>query len=628
MGTDAYLYYWQAQVISEHGSLPERDMYRWLPFGRDNTQTLNLYPYTLAYAHKAIAWVFPNVSLYSVTFYAPPICFCIGIGAFCLFLSYTFGTISASIVGVFLATLPGSIGRSTAGFSDRDSWCFMLGILAVITYLVSLQTQHQRKQILWTLASGGTIFLGGLSWEGFGVFTSIILCIEIWRFLTSETEDRLKLYLLWVCTFVPILYILSPAYRSGYGFTKHLAAFVLVPPLVLLGIRTLRHSLLTKTRWVGHLKTHGRTLALVLILTSIALALGYTFIQRNTFADTTVPLSQNTLMQTVKELENPILLFWLIRYGSVFILGSLGIVMAVIRFWKTKGLLLAIPLILFTLTAFYRELLDTLWGTYVGNLLFGVAVTSCALGFIILAWQRQAVTENENTYIALTIWFLFWVALTRDARRYDFFIGISIAFFTTDLIRFLADFYGNQIKKRVPQLLLKTTIIGITLTLILFWTPVGGHVNHTLLVATKMHHVFGKSKSAQAVAWMKKNLPYTAIVAADWSLGSILNVLAGVKTIVDQDHYIPHWIHLYNEHVHNATDAREALTFLKTHGATHLMLIQEQPPEVFLQGTYSDAFLPVYPTNNFGESVVKVWEINYPPDIRRDPKYLQTKQGE
>ena len=241
--------------------------------------------------------MFPKISLYDVILYAPPICFCIGLGVLCLFLSRMFGLLSAGISSVFLATLPGSIIRSTAGFSDRDSWCLMLGTVAVITYLVSLQTQHQRKQVLWTLASGFTIFLGGLSWEGFGVFTSIILCIEIWRFLTSETEDRLKLYLLWVCTFVPILYILSPAYRSGYGFTKHLTAFVLVPPLVLLGIRTLRYSLLTKTPWAGHLKTHGRTLALVLTLTSIALALGYVFIQRNTFADTTVPLSQNTLMQ-------------------------------------------------------------------------------------------------------------------------------------------------------------------------------------------------------------------------------------------------------------------------------------------------------------------------------------------
>ena len=126
-GTDAYLYYWQAQLVSEHGKLPARDMHRWLPLGRDLSQTLNLYSYALAYAHKAIAAVFPKISLYHIAFYAPPVCFSIGLGVLCMFLARTFGLLSTGIVGVFLATLPGSIERSSAGFSDRDSWCLLLG---------------------------------------------------------------------------------------------------------------------------------------------------------------------------------------------------------------------------------------------------------------------------------------------------------------------------------------------------------------------------------------------------------------------------------------------------------------------------------------------------------------------
>ena len=58
--SDGYFYYWQAQLISEHGKLPERDMNRWLPLGRDLTQTLNLYGYVLAYAHKGIASDIPG----------------------------------------------------------------------------------------------------------------------------------------------------------------------------------------------------------------------------------------------------------------------------------------------------------------------------------------------------------------------------------------------------------------------------------------------------------------------------------------------------------------------------------------------------------------------------------------
>ena len=76
----------------------------------------------------------------------------------------------------------------------------------------------------------------------------------------------------------------------------------------------------------------------------------------------------------------------------------------------------------------------------------------------------------------------------------------------------------------------------------------------------------------QTLTWMKTTLPENAIVAANWSYGNLLNTFGGVKTITDPDHFLTHWIHLYYRHVFCAQSEREALDFLKTHGATHLML--------------------------------------------------------
>lgn len=629
-GPDAYFYYWQAQLVSENGKLPEKDMHRWIPLGRDLSQTLNLYGYTLAYGHKALALLFPRISLYHVTLYAPVICFCIGLGALYLFLYHTFGFLFSNLVGVLLASLPGTIERSAAGFSDRDSWCLMLGILTVTTYLTSLQSQHPRKRLLWTLISGFTMFLGGISWEGFGVFLIIILTVEIWRFLTSETEDGLVLYLLWVCTFVPTLYLISPAYRSGQGFATHIAALMFVPPLGLLGIRYLRYLLITKVSFAKKFQLHTRTLTLVFTLASITVAFGYVFIQRNTFAVTTVPLSHNALMQTVGELDNPSLKHWIFRYGSVFTLGTLGIIMGSLRFWKIQGISLAIPLTLFAITTFYRSRLDEFWGITTNNILFGIAVITCLIGFIILAWYRQRIADNEVIYIAFITWFLLWIALTRDAKRYDFFIGVSIAFFTADLICFLADFYSNRVKHHISQQFLKAAITGVTLILIMFWTPTGGHAHRTMLAAVNFRHpIPGNSITADTFEWIKSNLPDTAVVAARWDHGSMLNVLTGVKTITDQDHYIQYWIHLYDKHVRNATSEREALEFLKTHLVTHLMLTHDEPVKApFLRGVHSNSFVPVYPTDNFEKALVKVWAIHYSPDIQSDPKYLATEPEE
>ena len=127
-GTDAYLYYWLANIISVEGDLPELDMDRWVPLGRDLEETLPFYAYVLAYFHKGISLFFPEVSLYSIVLFAPVFCFMLGLGGLCLYLYRTFGLIFAWIVGIILTTLPGTILRSTAGFSDRDSWCFLLGI--------------------------------------------------------------------------------------------------------------------------------------------------------------------------------------------------------------------------------------------------------------------------------------------------------------------------------------------------------------------------------------------------------------------------------------------------------------------------------------------------------------------
>lgn len=139
---DAYLYYWLSEIISENGSLPARDMHRWVPVGRDLEQTLPLYSYITAYTHKLITPFFPDVSLYQVYIFAPVVCFVLGMGVLCLYLYRAFGLGVAISVGLLLAFLPSGVERSTAGFSDRDSWCWLLGILAVTPYLWNRYTVH------------------------------------------------------------------------------------------------------------------------------------------------------------------------------------------------------------------------------------------------------------------------------------------------------------------------------------------------------------------------------------------------------------------------------------------------------------------------------------------------------
>ncbi len=609
---DAYLYHWQANIIAEQGHLPPRDMHRWLPLGRDNGQLLPLYAYALAYTHKA----FPGLSLYHIQLYAPVLCFTLGLGVLLLFLTRCYGIFFAAIVGVLLATLPGSVERSAVGFGDRDAWCWLFGVLAVTSYLWKEQIKPGWGRYLATAFAGFTVFLGGLSWEGFGFFLLIILSIEIWKFCTTEIEQHLKAYLLWILMFVPWLYLISPAYRSGYGFSTHLSALMLTPPLVVFALRGVRYLLL---HFYEPLRPHARKLAWGLTLLAITAGIGYFFLHEHAFETTAFAFRESRLMKDMIELADPHFGYWTGRYGTIFMLGSLGMIIATLYLWKWNGVPLVLALSLFAGTTFFREPVSR----WIGTTFFGepvrhwtemlssqettrewtgvdvcdtfffisLGLTALSLAITCLGkaadspcppgkgdkngWRAAERLLTERVTLITLIWFLLWVVLARGGKRYDFFIGIPLAYGTAWLLWHLPTTISQNLLPDSKSRWVAACFTIVVLIPILFWNPIGGHANRAIAAAEKWRKPTpGIGSIAQTLQWMKTTLPQDAVVAANWSYGSRLNVLGGVKTITDQDSFIPHWIHLYYRHVYCAQSAREALTFLKTHGATHLMLTE------------------------------------------------------
>ena len=804
---DAYLYYWQADIIAEQGRLPQRDMHRWMPLGRDLSQTLNFFSYVTAYTYKLITLFFPNITLYQVHLFAPVVCFVIGMGVLCLFLYRVFGFDIAVTVGILLALMPGCLERSAAGCSDRDCWCWLLGILAVISYLWKEQVHRPRSRLIFSGISGLFIFLGGLSWEGFGVFVLVILALELWRFVTSESEKHLIEYLVWVLMFAPWLYLTSPAYRQGIGFSTHLAALVLIPPIAVLALRYLRYFLTTYisiSEWIQQ-RISGRAVALVLTAGCLLLGAVYVLTQAPSFTLSTVPFGSNRLMQNVRELEAPQDVFWRFRYGTVLLLGSFGLIGGCIRMWGKQGAFLAVAVCALILSTFFRNYLYTLLSPLVCEYLFYIGIAFVPIAALGVATLQRSTVKNENVSIAIAVWFLIWLVLAREARRYEFFIGFPLALFAAACLRFIAAFLSEHFEKymskhaeiqsdtsqtetsqttadntkkrrfrrrkpkpveteishKKPLLtpsLLKTVIISVMLTLLLFWQPPastepGSLAKRAVLTVKKIRVALPGRETPQgidmenALRWMKAehSEKKNGIVAAGWSYGSVLNVLGEVKTIIDQDHFIQHWIHLYSRHVFCAQSEREALEFLKTHDATYLMLTESEvlnpmstsavgsneksdrqfdleamrsriplgspskyrmlpdaenasiksidinfaapvtvtaklktgknvnlpyiavfgqgkvkrnqcnehknggilhyfdeiiqrdvvyyiPPhgwnslavKLFFQGVESRYFVPVYPQKKFFTAKVKVWEIHYPPDIKKNQKYLAT----
>ena len=573
---DAYIFAAQAQEIAERGHLPERDMHRWLPYGRDNGQILPFYAYAIAYIHKISPWL----SLYHIQLYLPVISFTIGLGVLFLFLTRCYGIFFATLVGVLLATLPGSISRSAAGFGDRDAWCWMLGVLAVTSYLWKEQIDPGHRRWIATVLAGFIVFLGGMSWEGFGLFVLIILTIELWKFCTTDAKHARKEYLAYILIFVPLLYLISPAYRSGYGFSTHVAALMLLPPLTVFAIRGLKDIIL---QYIEHLRIHARKLAWGLTLLAIVTGACYILFYGHTLKTTAFIFGESRLMQNVGELGDPYFGYWIGRYGAVFLLGSIGLIFACLHLWKRNGIPLTLSLIFFTATTFFRWPVSTWIGEARCDTFFLISLGTTAV-CLAIASVRKKPQRNELVTVTALVWFLLWVSLARGGKRYDFFIGFPLAYGTAWLLWLSPAHFIQSLKKkkilyqhRIQEKRFAAIFAAVVLIPILFWNPIGGHASRAVDAAARMKSPKpGTGSLAQTFEWMKDTLSEDAVIAANWPHGTQLNVLSGVKTIVDSDHFLPHWIHLYYRHLFCAQDKYEALTFLKTHNATHLMLTKHE----------------------------------------------------
>ncbi len=650
--TDAYLFLHQAGIISSEGHLPERDMHRWLPVGRDNRQMLNLYATVLGYTHAGVSIGFGDLSVYTVVRYMPVVCFGLMLVSLMFFFTRACGDWKlALIVGMYLTTLPGSIERSAAGFGDRDAWCLMLGTLSVLTYLTADRSADRNVRWTWTLVSALLMYLGGCSWEGFASFTVIVTSLEAWRFLSTDTEETfgLWLYSVWVTAFSVPLVLTAPLYSLRGGETEHLFAVItgnlgplmLMPPVLLLSLRWVRWALLSIEPFASALKPHARRLPALLTLVCISLVVLTVFLMREGFQTAFFALRDNALRHHIGELAPPHFGYWCFRYGSLFLIGAVGAALAPVRLWGRAGHRLGWAIAGLAFIAFFREPIHTLFGDGTGNAFFymaivGVIAAACQLA---MKGERFSIqTRPAATTVVMLLWFLIWVSLSRSAKRFDFFIGLALSFFTasvcldiaTRISRFLENpkWTTDTLRQRLPTHRVHVGIALLIGSAALLWGPTGGHLFRSYHAATQLRHASPGENTplSNALTWMKTHLPPTSIVAAEWSYGTQLNVLGGVKTVTDSDHYIPHWIHLYEQHVRQTREETTALTFLLTHGATHLMVTEKQPPNTLLRGMpkpLSEAFIPRYPEADFQNAPVKIYELRYPKSIKSDPIYLQ-----
>ena len=151
--------------------------------------------------------------------------------------------------------------------------------------------------------------------------------------------------------------------------------------------------------------------------------------------------------------------------------------------------------------------------------------------------------------------------LPRDALRYDFFIGVPLSFFCSTRHTALHDTHEQKyIHQRTPrkmferiQTMTKPAITLAAIALMLFFELPGNNMpalaqrGYQTRISPEDVYPGKNTRIANACHWIQEHLSEDDVIAAPWSYGHMLNVIGGVKTVIDPDHFILHRIQLYEK---------------------------------------------------------------------------------
>jgi len=278
------------------------------------------------------------------------------------------------------------------------------------------------------------------------------------------------------------------------------------------------------------------------------------------------PLGRDRLNKTISELYFPSAFDWISWYGIAFLAFSNGTLLSLYRICKSIGLNIWL-----SLSVWEIFLIGVIYTRFpmperVSQAIYISSITLIIL-FLILSRIRSGVEGGgiPDAYLLALCWFSVMLLIARGAQRWHFFLAPPALIFTS--FAFIEAFRAIRSHLRSPYIKIPLLIcVCIALGFLIVSNGRAGF------------RVIGTSRPLlspewrEAMEWMRDNLPDDAVVAAWWHYGSMINVLAHKGTVVDEDHFIPYWIHLMSRHLFCAQSEREALEFLKAHGVTHIVM--------------------------------------------------------
>ncbi|MBI2106382.1 hypothetical protein HYT57_00200 [Candidatus Woesearchaeota archaeon] len=624
---DALAFLRYTKEIVENGALSAVDTLRYYPEGYSNLAEFNFLSQIVAAWYKLLHLFIPSLSIELIQTTYPAFSFAIAMVFFFLFARRLSNTKVAVLATTILSFIPMFLFRTLTGVSDKEALGLAFMFAAFYFYIAAVQTQSIKKSTALALLAGLSTGFLGLIWGGvsfifliFGIFSIVKITAN------SFTKKDFYNYSIWMFTTMIVLSSFYPerftlnAYLTSITTMIMLAAFFfclihfLIIHLKLFGIQER-----FKDKFPSWMISGLITVLFSIILFSIIY--GPTFLLdqvTNLTNSLTKPFAQSRWAITVAESHQPFFkggsMSWINEFNNnkyIIFLFFIGIITV---FYKLAGdigknkwlgtslfsiFIFGVILSRYSESSVFNGESLTSQITYFGSIA-GLFIMLCAASYIWFKKDKQLfekLKEIKKEYFFVIIWFIIMAIGARSALRLFIVLAPVVSFVAAYFIIELSEYLIGLIKTQKERFYkISFTVILIFFIMSILW-PLGSVVsavpvaksipiiNHDGLVFQFASASLGAARGTGSVydqqwqlagKWVRENTKKEAVFAHWWDYGYLVQTGFGRATLTDGGNAIGSRNYFSGRHLMTAQSEKEALEYMKTYGATHLLFVSDE----------------------------------------------------
>ena len=609
---DPWLFTRYAKIIVENGSLPAIDEMRNVPRGFDTSIETQILPYLIAYTYYFFN-IFSDVNIEFAAVIFPVIMFGLTIISFFLFVREVFvrkhekSKLNANIIAListfFMIVIPAFLSRTIAGIPEKESAGFFFMFLAFYLFLRAWKSDKLKNYAIFSILAG--IFTGimGLIWGGvIYVYVTIAVATFIAFALNKLNKEKVLgflskdfiIYSLWLFFSIFLMLFFSNRNTLGAMLTSLSSGMAFLVAFIILIDLIIWNSSISKIKTLRESNIPQNIISLIIglillgILASIFFGPQFIIEKLKVIHKTIFKAIQGRWLTTVAENRQPYftewsqsfgpyvknipILFWMFFAGSVLLFKKMLNKIKEKDAWILTGLYVLFFFgLVFSRYAAHPHIMDG--EGFISKFVYYGAVFLFVLGFLryyLIYYKENHKGFEKINYEYIFLFSLFFLCLftARGAVRLIMVLApiapIFVGFLIIDSIEKF-----KRTKDETFKMILGVLVILILIgSVFIFWTfyqSVKGQAYSFI----PSHY---NQQWQKAMEWVRNEVPEDAVFAHWWDYGYWVQSIGNRATVLDGGNAITYWNYLMGRYVLTGDNQKDALDYLYSHEATHLLI--------------------------------------------------------